>query len=571
MTSPLGDILAGCLRAARSARAPEPVGRVVRVAGPLLESIGPVASVGELCLIGRAGEEPELAEVVGFQGPRLLLMTFGRTQGFHAGAPVWATGEELHVPVGGGLLGRVVDALGRPLDDLGPLRGTESAPLDALAPHPLQRAPIVEALGTGVRALDAFLTLGRGQRMGIFAGSGVGKSVLLGDIARFTEADVAVVALVGERGREVGEFLRRDLGSEGLERSVVVVATAEQPPLLRVKAAFTATRMAEAFREEGRHVLLLMDSLTRVAMAQREIGLTRGEPPTTRGYTPSVFSLLPQLLERAGSDRRGSVTGLYTVLVEGDDLNDPIADSARSVLDGHVVLSRKLANKGHFPAVDVLASISRLASQIGSPAELDAQRRARGWLAAYADAEDLIQLGAYVRGGDRLVDEAIDRMPALRDFLRQPAGVGTTRAETLRTLLSIAGTAPEITSGVEARTDAGTTVGVGTAGTAGSRAATKAGTMDGVTAGAAAQGGGDAQVSLRPRGTGTGPSSGSPRGGDPARGAAPGGTGGAPRAGAGAGHPLPLGRGTAGGGRPGALSLGTAPGVAAAGDRTTRG
>ena len=556
MNPTMARVLHECIQEAGDARAAEPVGRVVRVAGPLLESIGPLASVGELCRIGRPGENAVMAEVVGFQGPRLLLMTLGRTQGFQAGAPVWATGTELHVPIGPGLLGRVVDALGEPIDDLGALERVRPVPLDARAPHPLRRRAITEPLGTGIRAIDAFLTLGRGQRMGIFAGSGVGKSVLLGDIARFTDADVAVVALVGERGREVGEFIRRDLGELGLQRAVVVVATADEPPLLRVKAAFTATRIAEAFRDEGKQVLLLMDSLTRVAMAQREIGLTRGEPPTTRGYTPSVFSLLPQLLERAGRDGKGSVTGLYTVLVEGDDLNDPIADSARSILDGHVVLSRKLANKGHFPSIDVLASISRLATEVAERSHLAAQRRVRGWLAAYSDSEDLIQLGAYARGADPMVDQAIDKMPELLAFLRQPAGEGTPREEVLDGLLELAGSTghgseEESTEEAAAERSAGEASGGG---------------LVGWPLGQAARGEIDAEVSLRARGAGTGPTPGGAGGGDPSGRAASGGAAGALRVGAGAGDPLGLRRGTAGGGRPGSLDLGDPPSVAAEGD-----
>ncbi|MEZ4649014.1 MAG: FliI/YscN family ATPase [Candidatus Eisenbacteria bacterium] len=534
MNLEVARVLDRCRTRAEEVRAPEAVGRVVRVAGPLIESIGPVASVGELCRIGRPGDDMELAEVVGFQGPRLLLMTFGRTHGFHAGAPVWGSGAEIQVPVGAGLLGRVVDALGNPIDDRGPLVKTRMAALDMNAPHPLQRKPIREPLGTGIRAIDAFLTLGKGQRMGVFAGSGVGKSVLLGDIARFTEADVAVVALIGERGREVGEFLRRDLGEEGLSRAVVVVATADQPPLLRVKAAFTATRIAEAFRDQGKQVLLLMDSLTRVAMAQREIGLTRGEPPTTRGYTPSVFSVMPQLLERAGSGEEGSVTGLYTVLVEGDDMNDPIADAARSILDGHVVLSRKLANKGHFPAIDVLSSISRLATEVSSPDHLNAQRQVRRWLAAYADSEDLIQLGAYARGADPAVDEAIDRMPQILSFLRQNQGEGTDRIEMLSGLGELV---------------------VGTT-------AEPVGRADNAVRGAT-----DEEVSVRSRGTGAREASGGPAGGDPSRRTAADGTDGALGARPGRGNPGPLGSGAAGGGRLRTLDLGNAEAMAARGDR----
>ena len=412
-----------------------PTGTVVKLAGPLVESNGPPAAVGELCPITSPGSrEPILAEVVGFRGHRLLLMAYGSMDGLRAGAEVLATGAPLSVPVGDALLGRVIDGLGVPLDDKGSLDHAPRASISVAPPHPLKRERVKETLGTGIRSIDSMLTVGRGQRLGIFAGSGVGKSVLLGTIARRTEAEVSVVALVGERGREVKEFLERDLTEEGLRRSVVVVATSDQPPLLRVKAALVATRIAEAFREEGKHVLLLMDSLTRFAMAQREVGLLAGEPPTTKGYTPSVFALLPQLLERAGTAERGSVTGLYTVLVEGDDMNDPISDAARSVLDGHVVLSRKLAVQNRYPAVDVLESVSRVMSDVASPEHKQAANQLREWLAAYREVEDLLLLGAYVRGTNRTADEAIDRMPEILRFLRQGSGEGTPFAETVRWL-----------------------------------------------------------------------------------------------------------------------------------------
>ncbi len=414
-------------------------GTVVKVAGPLVESTGPRAAVGEICLVAaNGGGRGIVCEVVGFRDHRLLLMAYGSMDGLRAGAEVRATGYPMRAPVGDALLGRVLDGLGEPIDGRGPLDGAERVQVAVRPPHPLERQRIREPLGTGIRSIDGLLTVGRGQRIGIFAGSGVGKSVLLGTIARRSEAEVIVVALVGERGREVKEFLERDLTTEGLQRSVVVVATSEQPPLVRVKAALMATRVAEHFRARGRHVLLMMDSLTRFAMAQREVGLLAGEPPTTKGYTPSVFAALPQLLERAGMGERGSVTGLYTVLVEGDDLNDPIADAARSVLDGHIVLSRKLATHNHYPAVDVLESISRVMPDVAMAGQMEAAARVREWLAAWSESEDLIQLGAYVRGTNPLVDTAIERRPAILRFLRQASGEGTPIGDTVSWLIRLA-------------------------------------------------------------------------------------------------------------------------------------
>lgn len=414
-------------------------GTVAKVAGPLVESTGPRAAVGEICLIlSGDSARPITAEVVGFRDHRLLLMAYGSMDGLRAGAEVRATGHPLAAPVGDGLLGRVLNGLGEPIDGKGQLMRTRRVPVSVNPPHPLERQRIREPLGTGIRSIDGLITIGRGQRMGIFAGSGVGKSVLLGTIARRTEAEVAVVALVGERGREVKEFLERDLTDEGLRRSVVVVATSDQPPLTRVKAALLATRVAEYFRDQGRDVLLMMDSLTRFAMAQREVGLLAGEPPTTKGYTPSVFAALPQLLERAGTSSKGSVTGLYTVLVEGDDLNDPVADAARSVLDGHIVLSRKLATHNHYPAVDVLESVSRVMPAVALAGQMEAQARVREWLAAWRESEDLIQLGAYVSGTNPTVDEAIARMPEITRFLRQAGGEGTPLTETVERLIELA-------------------------------------------------------------------------------------------------------------------------------------
>jgi flagellum-specific ATP synthase len=395
-------------------------GRVAQVVGLVVEATGLSASVGEVCEIhpGRT-QAASRAEVVGFRGDRVLLMPLGELRGISPGSEVVRTRQPLSAPVGAGLLGRVLDGLGAPLDAGGPLPACEMRSLYAPPPHPLRRSRVLRPLATGVRAVDGFLTLGRGQRMGIFSGSGVGKSILLGMMARGTEADVTVIALIGERGREVRDFLERDLGPEGLARSVVVTVTSDQPALVRVKGALLAATIAEHFRDQGAQVLLLMDSLTRVAMAQREVGLAAGEPPTTRGYTPSVFALLPQLLERSGCGVEGSVTGIYTVLVEQDDMNDPIADSARSILDGHVVLSRRLASASHYPAVDVLESVSRVMNDVAGPEHRQAAAAGRRHLATYRDAEDLVQIGAYARGSNADIDTALDHRPGLLRFLQQ--------------------------------------------------------------------------------------------------------------------------------------------------------
>lgn len=439
MSAVLEPMLSRCRRGLDEVDPVRETGTVVKVAGPLVESSGPRAAVGEICPILPPGGGPAImTEVVGFRDHRLLLMAYDSMDGLRAGAEVRATGHPLLAPVGDRLLGRVLDGLGRPLDNRGPLENVERVSVSVRPPSPLERQRIREPLGTGIRSIDGLMTVGRGQRMGIFAGSGVGKSVLLGTIARRTEAEIIVVALVGERGREVKEFLERDLTDEGLRRSVVIVATSEQPPLVRVKAALLATRVAEHFRARGRHVLLMMDSLTRFAMAQREVGLLAGEPPTTKGYTPSVFAALPQLLERAGMGEKGSVTGLYTVLVEGDDLNDPVADAARSVLDGHIVLSRKLATHNHYPAVDVLESVSRVMPEVALPGQIEAQAIVREWLAAWRESEDLIQLGAYVRGTNPMVDAAVERRPEILRFLRQASGEGTPLETTVAWLIQLA-------------------------------------------------------------------------------------------------------------------------------------
>ncbi|HVP39534.1 MAG TPA: FliI/YscN family ATPase [Candidatus Saccharimonadales bacterium] len=409
-------------------------GRVAQVVGLVVEATGLSAPVGELCEIHSSRTQPPArAEVVGFREDRTLLMPLGDLRGVAPGGEVVRTRLPLSVAVGPGLLGRVVDGLGAPLDDGEPLPPGEPRPLYAAPPHPLKRARVLSPLATGVRAVDGFLTVGYGQRMGIFSGSGVGKSLLLGMMARGTAADVAVIALIGERGREVRDFLERDLGREGLRRSVVITSTSERPALVRVKAALLAATVAEHFRDQGAHVLLLMDSLTRVAMAQREVGLATGEPPTARGYTPSVFALLPQLLERSGCAARGSVTGIYTVLVEQDDMNDPIADAARSVLDGHVVLTRRLASANHYPAVDVLESVSRVMHDVADPEHRAWAAAGRRHLAVYRDSEDLVQIGAYVKGSNADIDAALEHRPRLQRFLQQApdelTGFQDTRAQ----------------------------------------------------------------------------------------------------------------------------------------------
>jgi flagellum-specific ATP synthase len=394
-------------------------GRVGDLIGLIIEATGLQVEIGEVCLVGDGRDRPAVAtEVVGFRGGRTLLMPLGELHGIGPGTAVHPTGSQFRVAAGEPLLGRVIDGLGNPLDALGDVEGSSWRATTAPPPDALTRPRIADRVGLGVRALDTLVPCGRGQRLGIFAGSGVGKSSLLGMIARSTTAEVNVIALVGERGREVREFIERDLG-DALAHSVVVVATSDQPALVRIKAAFTATAIAEHFRDQGRHVMLMMDSVTRFAMAQREVGLAIGEPPATRGYTPSVFALLPKLLERAGTSRRGSITGLYTVLVDGDDMNEPIADAARAILDGHIVLTRSLAHAGHYPAIDVLQSVSRLVGEIVSPRVRDAGQRLRAALAAYREKEDLIAIGAYQTGADPLLDSTIALRGRIDRFLRQ--------------------------------------------------------------------------------------------------------------------------------------------------------
>ena len=407
-------------RALDAAR-PELVGTVRGIVGLTIEVAGTVSAVGDLVEISSAvpGTPPVLAEVVATDRSSARCMPLGPTHGLRSGMAVRALDTPLTAPVGPGLLGRVVDGLGRPIDGKGPLRDVVHVPITGHAPHPLERMRVDVPLELGVRVLDTLVSVGRGQRIGLFAGSGVGKSSLLSMVARGTDAEVSVIALVGERGREVRDFLEDDLGPEGLARSVVVVATSDEPPLVRLRSAFVATRIAEYLRDGGSHVVLMMDSLTRVAMAQREIGLSVGEPPATRGYPPSTFALLAQLLERAGTGARGSVTGIYTVLVDGDDQNEPIADAARSILDGHVVLDRKLAVSGHFPSVDALGSISRVATRIISREQRDLTIQLRRVMAARRQAQDLLDVGAYVVGSNPLVDAAVTHSRAIDAFLQQ--------------------------------------------------------------------------------------------------------------------------------------------------------
>ena len=395
-------------------------GKITKVIGLIAEAIGPPdVALGELCILGDPETSEIRAEVVGFRDGRVLLMPLGEMSGIRPETVVFPTRMPLRIPVGDALQGRIVDGLGSPLDGEGPLHVLEHRQVFAEAPHPLRRQRVTEPIGTGVRALDGLVTVGRGQRMGIFSGSGVGKSTLLGMVARNSDADVNVIALVGERGKEVLDFIHDSLGPKGLQRSVVVVTTSEQPALIRLKAAFAATTIAEYFRDQGKNVVLMMDSLTRVAMAQREIGLTAGEPPTTKGYTPSVFSLLPQLLERVGNTDRGSITGLYTVLVEGDELDDPIADSSRAILDGHVVLDRRLAGRGHYPPVDINASISRAMADVVTDAHWERATEIKSLLGAYIEAEDLVNIGAYVRGSNPTIDRALQYIEPINDYLRQ--------------------------------------------------------------------------------------------------------------------------------------------------------
>jgi len=414
------------------------MGRVSEVSGLLIESAGPAAAVGDFCEIRCANGRAIRTQVIGFRNGRVLSMPLEETAGLELGNPILARSGEARVDVGPGLLGRVLDGFGKPMDGGPPLEAADSYDLYAAPPGPMEREHITSQLVTGIRAIDSLLPCGKGQRVGIFGGSGVGKSTLLGAMSRHNSADVSVIALIGERNREVREFLDRDLGPEGVKRSVTVVATSDRPAPLRVRACFVALAIAEYFRDQGADVLLVMDSSTRLAMAQREIGLAAGEPPSQKGYTPSVFNLLPKIFERAGNFRRGSITGLFTVLVEGDDLNEPIADAVRATLDGHIVLSRQLAAMGHYPAIDVLNSVSRLASQLATSEQRAAARQLREALATYHQSEDLIQLGAYVSGSNPKLDSAIRSRPKLIEFLRQDADGKSPLEETMARLGDVA-------------------------------------------------------------------------------------------------------------------------------------
>lgn len=412
-------------------------GRVTHVIGMLIESSGPSVHLGELCYVVNRGGTSVPCEVVGFKQDKVLLMALGEMERIAPGAEVFPTGDTHLVALTPALCGRVLDALGNPIDGKGPIIAEQYYPATQAPPEALSRPPISAILPTGVRAIDATCTVGEGQRIGIFAGSGVGKSTLMGMIATKSEADINVIALVGERGREVREFIENELGSEGLSRSVVVVATSDQAALLRARAADVATSIAEYFRNQGKKVVLMMDSVTRYAMALREIGLAVGEPPTTKGYTPSVFAKLPKLLERSGRSGKGAITGIYTILVEGDDMNDPVADTVRSILDGHIVLSRQLASANHFPAIDVLESLSRLMKSIVDPQLNHKAGRLRDILQTYKEAEDLVNIGAYVAGSNPKVDEALRLIANIRTFLRQGSDVGAPWDETVAQLCEV--------------------------------------------------------------------------------------------------------------------------------------
>jgi flagellum-specific ATP synthase len=413
-------------------------GAVTELVGLLVESNGPAAAVGEFCEIATQDGRTIRTQVIGFRDGRVLSMPLEETDGLHLGDPITARKEDARMEVGPELLGRVIDGFGKPLDNLGPLGAKEAYDLYAAAPSPLDREPIGEPLATGIRAIDSLLTCGKGQRIGIFGGSGVGKSTLLGAMSRYSSADVSVIALIGERNREVRDFIEHELGADGLKRSVVVVSTSDRPAPLRIRAAFVALAVAEFFRDQGKNVLLVMDSVTRLAMAQREIGLAAGEPPSQKGYTPSVFNLLPKIFERAGRFRKGSITGFFTVLVEGDDFNEPICDAVRAILDGHIVLSRQLGAAGHYPAIDVLQSVSRLAPRLYTAEQKEAALKIREAMATHQRAEDLINLGAYASGANPKLDAAIRLRPQLLDFLKQDSGLHTPFDQTMTRLRDLA-------------------------------------------------------------------------------------------------------------------------------------
>lgn len=394
-------------------------GKINQLIGLTIEANGPMTDIGKICNIYSNQKTCLKAEVVGFKNDKIILMPLGDMEGIGPGSEVVETGEGFYIKVGEGLLGRIIDGLGNPIDGKSIDNILEKYPVMNKPPKPLERKTIDSVMSVGIKAIDGLITCGKGQRMGIFAGSGVGKSTLLGMIARNTQADINVVALIGERGREVKEFIENDLGKEGLKRSIVIVATSDQPALIRNKGAFVATAIAEYFRDQGKDVMLLMDSITRLAMAQREVGLAVGEPPVSRGYTPSVFAQLPKLLERAGSGKNGTITALYTVLVDGDDLDEPITDAVRGILDGHIVLSRELANKNHFPSIDVLKSISRKMIDIVPEEQVNYAGKFKDLLASYNEAEDLINIGAYSKGSNPKIDKAIEKIDQINDFLQQ--------------------------------------------------------------------------------------------------------------------------------------------------------
>ena len=414
------------------------IGKITEIIGLTIEADGPKSSIGDLCYIYNTyGEKPTMAEVVGFKKDRILLMPLASPDGICPGAMVINTGDAMKIGVGNQLIGRVLNGLGEPIDTLGEIRFSEYRSTSAEAINPLRRKRISEPLALGIRAVDGFATVGKGQRMGIFAGSGVGKSTTLGMMAKNTSADLNVIALIGERGREVKEFIEEILGAEGMKRSIVVAATSEQPSLVKIKAAFVATTIAEYFRDKGMDVLFMLDSVTRIAMAQREVGLAIGEPPATRGYTPSVFAMMPKLMERAGTTENGTITALYTVLVEGDDFNEPISDTARSILDGHIVLSRALAHKNHYPAVDVLQSLSRVMGDVTTQEHREAAGTLRNLLAVFSKNEDLINIGAYVSGSDPTCDKAISMMNDINAFLRQSTKDKISYNDTIDTILQL--------------------------------------------------------------------------------------------------------------------------------------
>ena len=414
------------------------IGKITEIIGLTIESDGPKSSIGDLCYIyNELDEKPTMAEVVGFKKDKILLMPLASPDGIRPGALVVNSGSAMKIGVGNQLIGRVLDGLGRPIDTLGDIRFSEYRSTRAEAINPLKRKRITEPLALGIKSVDGFATVGKGQRMGIFAGSGVGKSTTLGMMAKNTSADLNVIALIGERGREVKEFIEEILGPEGMKRSIVIAATSEQPSLVKIKAAFVATTIAEYFRDKGMDVLFMLDSVTRIAMAQREVGLAIGEPPATRGYTPSVFAMMPKLMERAGTNEVGTITGLYTVLVEGDDFNEPISDTARSILDGHIVLSRALAHKNHYPAIDVLQSLSRVMGDVTSDDHRRVAGAIRNLLAVHAKNEDLINIGAYVSGSDPMCDKAIAFMGEINKFLVQSTKDKIEYKDTINNLLKL--------------------------------------------------------------------------------------------------------------------------------------